>query len=69
LDGSEVTLFKSPDRCSTAVRKLVEYYDHIKMYQGVRTSDVGELDITNLDEAKRMLSSKCGQLRGAIPGI
>jgi len=62
LDGSEVTLFKSPDRCSTAVRKLVEYYDHIKMYQAVRTSDVGKLDITNLDEAKRMLSSKCGQL-------
>ncbi len=30
LHGSEVTLFRSPERCATAVKSLVKYYQHLE---------------------------------------
>jgi len=31
LDGSEVTLFRSPDVCATAVKSLVDYYEFLRV--------------------------------------
>jgi acetyltransferase len=33
LNGSGVTLFRSPDRCATAIASLVKYYRHLESYR------------------------------------
>lgn len=58
LDGSKVTLFKSPDRCARAVKKLVEYYDRIKLCQDIKVTHVDRIRRTDLDKARRILASE-----------
>jgi acetyltransferase len=43
LNGSEVALFRSPERCATAVKSLVKYYQHL---ESTTTRTAGGLDFT-----------------------
>jgi acetyltransferase len=43
LNGSEVALFRSPERCATAVKSLVKYYQHL---ESTTTRAAGGLDFT-----------------------
>jgi acetyltransferase len=56
LNGSEVALFRSPERCATAVKSLVTYYEHLNSYSELAPS-VSDLDsVARLERAKEMLT-------------
>ncbi len=57
LNGSEIALFRSPERCAMAVRSLVKYYAHLESHPD-RTPASSDLDrATRLENAKEMLAA------------
>jgi acetyltransferase len=56
LNGSEVTLFRSPERCATAVKSMVEYYAHLASHSD-RTPSISVIDsATSLERARKLLA-------------
>ena len=57
LNGSEVALFRSPERCATAVKSLVKYYQHLES-RSDRTPSIPDFDsATSLERAKELLAA------------
>jgi acetyltransferase len=57
LTGSEVALFRSPERCATAVKSLVKYYAHLESHSD-GTPSISDVDsATSLERAKELLAA------------
>ena len=57
LNGSEVALFRSPERCAAAVESLVKYYAHLESCAD-RTAPISDVDsATSLERAKELLAA------------
>jgi acetyltransferase len=57
LNGSEVALFRSPERCATAVKSLVKYYQHSESRPDRSTSSSDIDYATSLARAKKLLAA------------
>jgi acetyltransferase len=57
LNGSEVALFRSPERCAAAVDSLVKYYAHLESRSdpSISSSDIDSA--TSLDRVKELLDA------------
>ena len=56
LNGSEVALFRSPERCATAVRSLVKYYQHLDSLPESTAASSDHDAAIRLERAKEMLT-------------
>jgi acetyltransferase len=57
LNNSEIALFRSPERCATAVKSLVKYYQHLeKRSNSIKCSSEADYSIS-LDSAKDLLDA------------
>ena len=57
LNGSEVALFRSPERCAAAVKSLVKYYAHLES-DADRSTSSSDIDCaTPLDRVKELLDA------------
>ena len=58
LNGSEVALFRSPERCAAAVKSLVKYYAHLESYAWIAAHPVQTLIVQlPLDRVKELLDA------------
>ncbi len=57
LNGSEVTLFRSPERCAAAVKSLVEYYRFLKTHSGPDPSASDTDDSISAQKAEDLLAA------------
>jgi acetyltransferase len=57
LNGSEVALFRSPERCAAAVESLVKYYAHLESRSDSSTSSSDIDCATSLDRVKELLDA------------
>jgi acetyltransferase len=56
LNGSEVALFRSPERCATAVKSLVKYHAHLDSHSDHTPSSFDVDFTTSLERAKELLA-------------
>ncbi len=57
LNNSEIALFRSPERCATAVKSLVKYYQHLETRSdSIKCSSEADYSIS-LDSAKNLLDA------------
>jgi acetyltransferase len=57
LNGSQVALFKSPDRCAAAVKSLVDYYQFLKNHSAPDPSASVTDDSISTRKAKELLAT------------
>jgi acetyltransferase len=57
LNGSDVALFRSPERCAAAVRSLVKYYQHSESHPDLRPASSDPDSAIRLERAKEMLTA------------
>lgn len=57
LNGSRVTLFRSPDRCATAVSSLVKYHRHLETRPPDNIPRTGNVNSPSLKKAGAMLQT------------
>jgi len=57
LNGSDVALFRSPERCAAAVKSLVEYYQFLKTYSDPSPSASVAVDSISAQKAEDLLAA------------
>jgi acetate---CoA ligase (ADP-forming) len=62
LNGSKVSVFRSPDRCATAVASLVKYYRHSEKHRSDNISPPGTEDASSLQKASAILRTAAASL-------
>ena len=62
LNNSEITLFRSPERCATAVKALVDYGQILGKDPGTKTRDDGPDRSAFLGRVKNILDTECNSL-------
>jgi len=57
LNGSDVALFRAPERCAAAVKSLVEYYQFLKTYSDPSPSASVAVDSISAQKAEDLLAA------------